>query len=506
MPFQSLSAFTDLFTLLTSLTGEQEPCFLVGGAVRDALLGKPVHDLDFVRAGNVMSLARRFADQLKGMFYPLDSERGTARVILPGYHGDNLVIDFATFRGETLEQDLSNRDFTINAIALDASSTDTVIDPLNGAQNLKDKLLRACSESSMRDDPLRVMRGVRMALNFGLRIDPLTWQQMGEAAGGLNHVSAERRRDEFFRILEGGRVSTALRLLDRINVLDEVIPEVKALQGVGQSAPHIYDVWGHTLALVDALETLYDCLLGQRSDEDQLNLTLGYAVVQLGRFQTKLIDHFAKFLNPQRPAKALLKFAALYHDCAKPQARSVEEDGKVHFYQHEQYGAKVAADRGRKLALSSDEITYLGEVISGHMRPHFMAKEDGLPGKRAIYRYFRDYGSTGVDIGMLALADRIATEGAQLSQTRWQHEVDVVRALFENYWDEHDCVVQPAALVNGQILMTEFGVEAGPRLGRLLEAIREAQACGEVSTWDNALDFARNWLSKEGDRDDGKTG
>ena len=155
--------------------------YLVGGAVRDALLGRPIHDLDFVLERDAIKTARHIADALQADFYPLDSERDTGRVIVTNADGTHMLMDFASFRGadpstgsgQSLETDLDGRDFTLNAIALKLSDN-SLYDPLGGAMDLKEKRLRACSPSAFTDDPVRILRGVRLAANFGFHILPET--------------------------------------------------------------------------------------------------------------------------------------------------------------------------------------------------------------------------------------------------------------------------------------------------------------------------------------------
>ncbi len=206
--------------------------YLVGGAVRDALLGRTIHDLDFALERNAIKTARRIADGLKADFYALDAERDTGRVIVNDEDGRRMVLDFASFRGADLESDLKGRDFTLNAIALNLSDN-TLYDPLGGAMDLKEKRLRACSPSAFKDDPVRILRGVRLAANFGFHILPETRKAMKEAVGLLGKVSPERIRDELFRILDGRQPAACLRALEMLGVLDKILPELSCIERGG---------------------------------------------------------------------------------------------------------------------------------------------------------------------------------------------------------------------------------------------------------------------------------
>jgi tRNA nucleotidyltransferase/poly(A) polymerase len=196
------------------------PVYLVGGAVRDALLGRTVHDLDFAVPADALNTARRLADQIGAAYYPMDSERDIARLVLVlADEGERYVIDFAAYQGPDLESDLRNRDFTINALAVDVRQPQALLDPLGGLADLLGKRLRACSPASFQADPLRILRAVRQAAALNLKIVPESLALMRQAVARLPDVSVERLRDEFFRIIDGSQPATALRALEMLGVL-----------------------------------------------------------------------------------------------------------------------------------------------------------------------------------------------------------------------------------------------------------------------------------------------
>src|SRR5829696_4934604 len=202
-------SYSPLIDKVREVLPEQE-IYLVGGAVRDMLLNRKSTDLDFALPSKGISLARRVANALHADFMVLDEERDTGRVILFEADGTRTFLDFATYRGRDLEQDQRARDFTINAIAFDLRAQ-TLLDPLNGASDLRAKTIRACSPTSFSDDPVRILRAVRQAAAFQFRIEPDTRKAMKEAARLLPRISPERQRDELFKILEGPRPDASLR-------------------------------------------------------------------------------------------------------------------------------------------------------------------------------------------------------------------------------------------------------------------------------------------------------
>ncbi len=446
--------FPDVLSRLQQFFPARTPVYLVGGAVRDALLQREIKDLDFALSGDVLGTARRLANTIHAAYYPLDESRDTARLILSLADGSRQVLDFAALRGPDLESDLRLRDFTMNAMALPLHALDQLVDPLGGLEDLRRGVLRACSESAMQDDPLRVLRGIRLANANRWFIEAETRGSMRRALPNLAQVSSERVRDELFHILEGPRPATALETLEIMGGLPYVLPELAELKGVEQPAPHVRDVWGHTLDVVRSLEA--------------------------------------------RSPGALLYLAALYHDSGKPSTRRQAPDGRVRFLEHEMLGEKLVIHRGQALHLSNDEIDRLRTVVRHHMRPLLLAQMDGLPSRRAIYRFYRDTGPAGVDICVHALADTLATYGPGLSQDTWMRQLDIARSLLEAWWEHPEESVAPPALLDGYALMQAFDLKPGPQIGRLLEALREAQATGQVTDRQQALEFTRQQLVAAG--------
>jgi tRNA nucleotidyltransferase/poly(A) polymerase len=473
--------------------------YLVGGAVRDASLGRPTHDLDFALERDAIKTARHVANTLKADFYPLDPERDTGRVIVTNNDGMRTLMDFAAFRGADLESDLGGRDFTLNALALDLSDN-TIHDPLGGAMDLKEKRLRACSPTAFADDPVRILRGVRLAADFGFHILPEMRKAMKEAVGLLPNASAERLRDELFRILAGPQPGVCLRALDLLGALDKVLPELSALKGVEQVVPHIHDVWEHTFATLGHLEGVLAALTPEYNPDKADDLFNGLLVMAIGRYRQQIGESLAVPLTADRSLRSLLFLAALYHDVAKPQTRKADEEGQLRFWDHDQQGAERIVERARLLALSNDEAQRLETIVRNHMRILFhtnrLAREGKPPSRRAIYRFFRDTGPAGVELCLLALADLRATYEQTLPQENWAACLEVVRTMLEAWFEKRADQVSPPPLVDGDDLMRELNLPPGRQIGELLNAICEAQAVGEVSTREQALELARQKLKE----------
>jgi tRNA nucleotidyltransferase/poly(A) polymerase len=484
---------------IASIAGDQA-VYMVGGAVRDALQGEVLHDLDFAVRQDAIGLARRVARELKADFYVLEQAFDTARVIVAGPAGTRDVLDFAAFRGSDIVADLEARDFTINAMALDLHER-TIIDPLHGAGDLRGRLIRACAAGALQDDPIRILRAVRLAAALEFKIDPATRAAMKQSASRLSTTSPERQRDELFKMLGGRRPAAAFRALEILGVLTHVLPELGALKRVKQPAPHVHDVWEHTLSVMRHLEELLDLVLLDAKPDRAGGMLSSLFTLGLGRFRAQFKEHFTRSLNPDRTARSLLLFAALFHDVAKPTTKSIDGRGRIRFLGHEVAGADLCSDRCRRFNLSNDETARIRKTVENHLRFTFlairMATESEPPSRRAIYRFFRAAGDTGVELVLLGLADLRGGRGHTLTEQAWSAWVSVARSLLENLWERPGEVVAPPRLLDGTALMRELTLEQGPVVGRLLEATREAQAVGEVSTRAEALGFAHLWMKDQ---------
>jgi tRNA nucleotidyltransferase/poly(A) polymerase len=478
------------------LEGQQD-IYLVGGSVRDLLLQRPIHDLDLVMAGDVRPVARRVANAVGGAFYMLDEERNTARVIDRHAAGGPVVLDFAHCRSNDLERDLWARDFTMNAMALRLGAQDQLIDPTGGARDVRAGVVRACTPSAMESDAVRVLRGTRLAVMLGFRIEPETFRLMRQAVPLLNRITWERKRDELFRMLEGAKVSTSLRILDRLNALEHLLPEFTLTKGVSQSPAHTLPVYEHTLLMLDCLAALWDVLVEPYEPDRGANLFSGIATLQLGRFRKQLAEHYRRSLNPNRSLRSLLFLAAVYHDVGKPATQTTEVSGRIRFYRHEQISAELASARGRTLVLSQAEIQRLTTLVKHHMRVHLLAYSDELPSRRAVYRYFRALGPAGVDVCLLSLADLMATSGSAMPVDVWQREVDICRILLESWLEKPEVMVSPPKIISGSDIVRAFPQVSGPVIGRLLEAVQEAQAAGAIDSRHAALEYVERWLRSE---------
>jgi poly(A) polymerase len=483
---------SSLLATVNNLLAEQGiKSYLVGGFIRDALLKRETADIDIALAADALEIAPRLAGALGGRFIRLDEANKMGRVVVDNKapSGGRWQLDFSAFEGN-IEQDLSRRDFTIDAMAVDLGELTkadiNLIDPFNGRADLKDKIIRAVSGTVFSSDPARLLRAVRLAAELDFTLDSQTEALVKRHALLIAGVAGERVREELLRLLAVPGSGRFLPYFDELGLLTAIFPEMVGTKGVGQPKEHFWDVFAHSLKTVAAV----DFILHQGSWEYYADQVL--AAVPWSEAQAK---HFARPVSGGSTRRSLLKLTALLHDVAKPQTKALTEDGRTRFLGHDKEGAAMAADILERLRFSGKEVKLVEIVIKYHMRPGQMSQE-GLPTRRAIYRYFRDCGEAGIDILFLSLADHLATRGPNLNPAGWQEHARLVEYVLTKH-DEQEKLVTPAKLVSGHDLIDVFNIKPGHRMGQLLEAVREAQASGEVSTREEALAYIRERLETE---------
>ena len=446
--------------VIQTLMQPGEPLFLVGGAVRDALLSRPNQDLDFVCAGDPRIIGRKLAEKLSGAFFMLDEERNACRVIAKNQQGGRLVFDFTQIRGQTLKDDLQERDFTINAMAVDVEKPVELIDPLHGEQDLKDKWLRPCKASSFSDDPLRVIRAIRYSVKYDLKIEPSTLELLRPAVEDLSSVSRERKRDELFKILETKKPWLALEFFDKFNILPQLslenLPEIKL-----------------SLSRLKFFEALFTRLHEETSGDLSTDFKLNSFGTIFSANRLFLRDRFCQVNQSERSIQALDCLIALIWDLDETE------------------GTKVADG----LALSREE----QEQISTSLKykccilDHFSGQR--TPDRKFIYRYFQVLGIAGLDVAVLTLAEAAVNQVADWNEDRWSELVLFCHKLIET-WFLNQEYVNPKLFLTGRDLMFEFDLPQGPRIGQLLDGLREEQAIGSIQNRTQALAWVDGQLQK----------
>lgn len=455
---------------------------VVGGAVRDRLLGRDPRDIDVIVDGDAPGICAEIAGGLEAHCVVMDAERGYMRLVFPG---DSAVrwIDLNTRAGD-LQADLTRRDFTINAMAIalpawvQGSVGGNVVDPTGGLGDLRARTLRQVSELAFEQDPLRVLRACRFAAQMSFAIDDSTDRAIKRFAPGIGMVTPERTRDELFAALGGANAASAIRLMDSSGILDLLLPEVCVGKGVEQPREHYWDVFNHCVQTVAEAERI---LISQRKPDDVTGL-----IPMVEDFDA----YFDEEISDHQSRGSLLKIAALLHDIAKPQTKSVQPDGRTRFFGHADEGADIATDILGRLRASRKTQAHVSLMIREHLRPVQLSDGVRPPTARALVRYFRDVAPVAIDTVYLALADYLAARGPMLEVADWQRHTsmlsDILRRGFEELRES-----KPSLLFDGNEIQHLFGLPPGPEIGRLLQTLREAEAAGKVQTHEEALDLLR---------------
>jgi len=462
--------------------------YLVGGFVRDALLGRDTADIDIAVATDTLVIIPKLADKLGGKCVILDEINKICRIII-SEDTHRWEIDFSTFR-DTIEQDLARRDFTIDAMAIDLSQLDKgntdyqVIDPFNGLDDLHKSIIRMVSEDAFQSDPARLLRAVRLAAELGFGIETRTEALIRRYSYLLTRVAGERIREELLRLLAMPQAGKFLAYLDDLGLLTVMIPELSQTKGVVQPKEHFWNVFDHSIKTVSAVSYLLRQETWDYVDADTLAVT---------PWSNELAHHFAQEVSRGSTRASMLKLAALLHDIAKPQTKTIDNNGRIRFLGHAKEGAAMAVNILERLRFSGKEIRLVEAMIEHHLRP-LQTRNTGLPSRHALYRYFHDTGEAGIDILFLSLADHLAARGPQLDLNQWQEHARLVEYILCQRFQQEESVVAPPKLIDGHDLLDTFGLSPGPRIGQLLETVREAQVTGELSTKEEALAYIRRHL------------
>ncbi|MGH8705547.1 MAG: HD domain-containing protein, partial [Burkholderiales bacterium] len=371
--------------------------YATGGFVRDALIGHPARDIDLSIDADPQETGRALADAFAGNFVVLDEERGVVRIILParGAH-----VDLQRLRG-AIEEDMLLRDYTIDAMATLLSEVGrdeiNLIDPLGGRKDAQSRKLRLVGETALLDDPLRLLRGMRLPTQLNLLIEPNTAALIRRHAPLIAQAAPERQRDELVLIFATGRAAAGLRLMDELGLLSATLPELDVTRGVEQPKEHHFDVFQHGVSAVAALDTI---LSPVRPAEDFDGRVWEELWSQLAWWEGAR-DYLSEEIGPDLPRTALLKLCALLHDIGKPGTKSFEPSGRMRFFGHADAGADMAVRILRRLRFPNRAVDMVASMIRAHLRPLQMA-QTGAPSDRAIYRFFRDTGGAGIDTLILS--------------------------------------------------------------------------------------------------------
>lgn len=448
--------------------------YIVGGYVRDALLGrfnadcKP-KDIDFaVASGSAFAFARRVADELHGHFVPLDESNDTARVVLTD---EDVSMDFAGCVGGSIESDVMRRDFSINALVWKASEPDMVTDLVGGIDDIKSLTIRAISEKTFAEDPLRVLRAYRFSASLRAKIEPETFAWVNRHANALKTVAVERINLELFTALAYPSAEIVFSMA-AAGILEIIFPELIETRRIPTNSFHHLGLFEHSIETIPQLEKRLESLPDWVLEAAQSELSYGI---------TRL---------------AATKVACILHDIGKPATWAVNEDGRHTFYAHDSLGAEMCEVVAQRMKWSRPVERFITKLVKWHLRPGALFHQ-GPPTDKALRRFYRSVGEDVPELMMLAFADFGATCGpGLLEENRIALERNWIELLanFSEYMKEGTTRVK---LLDGTRVMELLSISSGPIIGKILAALEEAQEFKEVSNVPEAEAFVKTLYLKK---------
>ncbi len=463
--------------------------WVAGGPVRDMALGRSFVDLDIVLPKRGIETAKAFANEYGGTFLVLHDEEGVARVVIHG-----AVLDFSQFRGssEKIEQDLMLRDFTINAMALEVHEFASLleqnaagsqvlehhalIDPACGSKDLVNRTIRAISRANLEDDPLRLVRAYRFMAELHFEIENSTLKWIKELAPSILKPAPERIDHELGLIMESDSTAKAFEAMLDSCLLFELFPEIRRMSGVDQPGFHHLDVLGHSIETLKCLEKLIE-------DPCQKFIKC---------------DNLKKWLEEKKDKISALKWAAFFHDVGKPVCKG-QKGERVTFYEHDSAGADIVKEISKRLRWPKKRLEFTALLIRLHMRPFHLLNDlrRSGPTKRAMRRLLKEIGDDYPALFLLAMADSMAGRGP----LKPPELDDELARLWEKVDYFHQHTLKPVRsrprLLTGNDLQQIFRLPPGPIIGKLLDALEEAQVEGRIVSKQQAIEFVRGLLESE---------
>lgn len=465
---------SNIKTWLAPLPEDPGELFLVGGAVRDRLLGRTSADVDLL-CRDAKGLAAKLAATRNATVVAFEKKPGEPcyRVVDRSDPDDHL--DLAAMRGGDILSDLAQRDFTINAMAMPivkGQVAGEILDPFQGKKDLAARRIRMTSPRVFVQDPLRMVRAFRFAAELGFGMEQQTFATIQKEAWRLRETAAERILAELLRVYRSARSASVTSLMLNGGLLEVVFPEIKPMKGCPQNAYHHKDVWEHSLLVLETCERMLGRL------DDFLGPVRDCVRENLGR----------------RNRLPILKLSALLHDMGKPSTRAVnQETGRITFYGHDARGEEMAHDIGQRLKMSLEDRELFKLLVREHLHVLNLSNPDLQRPTRM--RWFRRLKDDAIPVILLGMADRQGTLGPASSPGDLSLHLQWSREAIIQYYQSIKQELERKDFLSGRDFI-QWGMKPGPEMGKLLRAVREAQDAGTVRDRAEALTLARSLLDQ----------
>ncbi len=470
---QNPQIFNQWMSLICRLKKPRQSAVIVGGFVRDWLLHRVKYDIDIAVSSDALDLAKRFAKAVKGTFVLLDEEHGCARIVVK-VKEQIYTIDFSDFRAKTLKGDLGLRDFTINSLTipitsdLNADTIDASIQDFDGAlADLKSKRIKMNAARVFDDDPLRLLRAFSLSAQTGFTIDRATLAQIKKINHRIVESAAERAREEIFKILHSDRTTAIIRLMDKVGLLDYVLPQLAIMKKVEQGGYHHLDVFDHSVLVLEE----YENLLVEYKDHQGIQ------------------DFLAQEIGGDHSRRALLKLAALTHDIGKPATKKFDGT-RFTFHGHENVGAGIVRHMAKQLRLTVKERYFLEDIVKLHLRPGYLSNFE-KPSEKIVYRFMRDAKGEAVTLALLAMADQRATKGPLSTADKLAHHAAICQDIIRRQFEAPAVAVPKKRLISGHDLVKALKLKPSPLFAKILTTVEEEKSLGRITTKAQALALAK---------------
>ena len=444
--------------------------YLVGGAVRDYFMYKISPDRDMIITD---ISAKVFAEQLQKIFpstlITLDEKNNIYRLVLKDsknkYNPE--MIDITNPVENSLERDLMRRDLTINAIALNLNSG-KITDLFGGIADIKNHTLNHIEEINFVDDPLRLLRVYRFQAVLDFEIGTDTIQAICKYSDLISKPAKERVLYELMKLFNGKYTSTALINMNKTWLLEEIFPCVKEMKQVPPNSHHHLDLLHHSIEAVNQIQQLYE-----EADD-------------------RVKEHLDKCDFGGFSRLAHLKFAGFLHDIGKFSTWTIDkETGRHRFIKHDEVGSKMVKPILKNLTCSNKQIEYISNMIKNHIYPSSLMQEENV-NEKAMMRYLRKLGDNVIDNIILAKADRLSARGEVITDEMVESNIKSLDRLMAFYFASLNELKPPEKLLNGDDIIQILNIQAGPKLGKIMQALHDEQLDGNIKTKDDAIKFIKS--------------
>lgn len=441
--------------------------WLVGGAVRDILLDKEILDRDLIVTDcEAKEFSNKVAEFFGGKLITLDEENKIYRIVLEDKKN---YLDITNPIENSLEKDILRRDLRVNAVAVNIK-TGEIYDPAGGLKDFENKVLNGITEENFTDDPLRLLRIFRFHSVLGFEISQELMRIAQKHSRLISNPAKERVEYELMKLFSGENAHSALLKMDECGILELIFPFVKELKQVPPNAHHHLDLFHHSIETVRQIELLYK--------ESMPEVKEHLDRVDFGGF----------------PRLAHLKLSAFMHDIGKFSTWFIEKDtGRHRFYKHDDAGSKMAPEILRRLAFSNKQIKYVQKMIKNHMYATMVVCSPELTDK-IMMRYVRKMEDDAIDAIIIGKADRLSALGPEITQKMVDKNLFLLDKLLKFYLDSLETIKPLPKLLDGNEIMKILNIEPSPALGKILNALHEAQLNGDILTKDQAVEFVKNYI------------